>query len=340
MRFEDYWYVVAESHELRAGTVLPRTVLGEWLAVFRDASGAPVVLRDRCMHRSSRLSLGTVKDGCLRCPYHGWTYDGTGCVKHVPAEGPDQREVRGRRTRSYATCEQDGFVYVRLAETPTQEVTPFRMPHWDDPGWGHVRLQNRFKNNVTNCAENFIDVPHTVFVHPGIFRTQRGQRIEGTIERKDGVVTVTYTGETDNLGWFAWYLNPKGTPIVHTDQFFSPNVTHVRYRFGEHREIFITSQCVPVSDDETLVYTDMTYDYGVITPLVGPVVKWQSQAVIDQDLAALAQQMEVIQKYGDAFQNTPADLVHVMVESLREAIAAGNDPRALPEKTHRIVFHA
>jgi hypothetical protein len=66
-------------------------------------------------------------------------------------------------------------VYVRLATGSDAPAEPPRSPHWGAPGWGHIRLQNRFDADVTACVENFIDVPHTVFVHPVIFRTARGQ---------------------------------------------------------------------------------------------------------------------------------------------------------------------
>ncbi|MEN9785331.1 MAG: hypothetical protein RLZZ299_595 [Pseudomonadota bacterium] len=340
MDVRDFWYIVAESDELSGDTVLARTVLGESLAVFRDGDGVARVLRDRCMHRAMPLSYGTVENGCLRCPYHGWLYRGDGGVAEVPAEGPAQREVAGRRTRAYAAREQDGYVYVRLSDSPADDVAPFAMPHWDTPGWGRVRLQNRFSNSVTNCVENFIDVPHTVFVHPGIFRTRRQQPIDVEVTRQDGVVTVTYAGETDNLGWFAWFLNPGGHPIRHTDQFFMPNVTHVRYDFGPDRVFLITSQSVPVRDDETLVYTDLTFDYGVFTPFAGPIVRWQGQAVIDQDLVVLARQQEGLRRDASPFMNTPADLIHVLVESIRDELAAGRDPRQLPTRSHTLRFHA
>ena len=67
--------------------------------------------------------------------------------------------------------------------------------------------------------ENFIDIPHTVYVHPGIFRNERRQEIEVDIVRKDGAVKATYRNETDNLGWFSRFLNPGGHEIVHTDDF-------------------------------------------------------------------------------------------------------------------------
>lgn len=336
MRVEDFWYVVAEGRELGPSTVLARQVLGEWLVVFRDEAGVARVFRDRCQHRASRLSLGRVCAGKLQCPYHGWTYAGDGRVVAVPAEGDRFEPLASRHARVFEATEADGYVYVRL--TSGADTRPFPMPHWDSPGWGHVRLQNRFQNTVTNCVENFIDVPHTVFVHPGIFRTARAQEIEADVRREGGEVTVTYHNETDNLGWFAWFLNPGADPIEHVDRFRMPNITHVVYRFGPRRAFHITSQSVPVTDTETLVYTDLTYDYGVWTRFAGPVVRFQGQAVIDQDIRALNQQMEVIRRYGDAFANTPADLIHVWIESIREELGRGGDPTALPARETRIRF--
>jgi len=332
MKFTDFWYVVAESRELTADVVLPRKVLGEWLAVFRGADGKPAALQDRCKHRNGRLSGGTVVNGCLACPYHGWVYDGAGQVVAVPAEGAAFKSTAGRRGRRFVTCEQDGLVYVRLADEPTAAVEPFKMPHFGEAGWKTVRLQNKIANDVTNCAENFIDIPHTVFVHPGIFRKPRAQKITASVRRAAGEVHARYGGETDNLGWFKWFLNPSGKEIEHVDSFYMPNVTQVTYKFGPRRVFIITSQSVPAADDETVVYTDLTFDYGIWNLFAPPIVRWQSQKVIDQDVVALASQQEVIKKYGRDFSNTSADVIHVFVESIRDAIASGEDPRTLPER--------
>jgi len=45
MKFEDFWYIIALSKQLQPKTVLARTVLGEWLAIFRGENGEPVALR-------------------------------------------------------------------------------------------------------------------------------------------------------------------------------------------------------------------------------------------------------------------------------------------------------
>ena len=84
------------------------------------------------------------------------------------------------------------------------------MPHHGEPGWTSLRLQNRFANSVSNCVENFIDIPHTAFVHQRIFRSTRGERLRATVTRADGAVHVAYRNERGNLGTYRWFLNPRG----------------------------------------------------------------------------------------------------------------------------------
>ncbi|MBE9029687.1 aromatic ring-hydroxylating dioxygenase subunit alpha [filamentous cyanobacterium LEGE 11480] len=342
MKLEDFWYVVALSKRLKPHQVIARSVLGEWLAIFRGPDGQAVALPDRCMHRNSRLSTGAVRQGQLHCPYHGWVYDAQGQVVDVPSEGEFfQRYLKQQQTRCvkrYDVREHDGYVYVRLNSMPTESVAPFVMPHYGEAGWETVRVINRFANTVTNCAENFIDIPHTVSVHPGVFRSPRRQQLEMQVDRVNGSVVATYAQETDNLGWYRAFLNPDGKEIRHIDRYFMPNVTSVEYDLGHHRQCFITSQSVPETENSTLVYTDVTYNYGLWNKLARPFVWWTAQHIIGQDVAILKVQGETITKYGEQFSNTPADTIHVFVESIWRALERGEDPRLLPEKSVHIKF--
>jgi phenylpropionate dioxygenase-like ring-hydroxylating dioxygenase large terminal subunit len=71
----------------------PQGVLidGQRAVLWTGADGQQCAARDVCPHRRAPLSAGTVVNGVLRCPYHGWTYDGTGQCTSVPAIGPDGR---------------------------------------------------------------------------------------------------------------------------------------------------------------------------------------------------------------------------------------------------------
>ncbi|MBL8297623.1 MAG: aromatic ring-hydroxylating dioxygenase subunit alpha [Rhodanobacteraceae bacterium] len=336
MSFRHYWYIVAESRELGRDQVLARQVLDQRLACFRDAQGHAVVLRDRCLHRNAPLSGGSVRNGQLACPYHGWTYDGQGRVIAIPALGPEltQRHC----LPPYTSLEQDGFVYVQLAQEAPAHIRPFTMPHFGEPGWMTLRLQNRFRADLADCVENFIDIPHTAFVHSRIFRSSAGEKISARVRRCDGQVHIVYSNERNNLGSYRWFLNPRGLAVSHTDSFHAPNVTSVEYRIGS-KVFLITSQAVPVAESETLVYTDLTYRFGLFNRIAAPFVRRYGQRIIDQDLDILAAQAETIRRDGREFRDTPADHIHRLVDSLREAIARGEDPRTLPEQVREIEFY-
>jgi len=336
--FRHYWYIACQSRELKANQAIQRVILDEWIALFRDENGQPVALLDRCPHRNFKLSQGHVKDGLLQCPYHGWVFDKSAQVVAIPSESSSFKPLKSRCAQRFETLEIDDLIYVRLERHPTLDLPPFRMPHYGESGYKTVRLFNIFHNNVTNCAENYVDVPHTVFVHDKIFRVSRNEKVEARVERKDGTVRVDYFNETDNMGWFSFFLNPKKVPIVHRDYFHVPNITSVEYIFSPGKEFYITSQSVPVNDKLTHVYTDLTYRFGIFNALAGPIVKYQGQGVIDQDIEVLNTQMEVIQKYGERFSNSSADIVHVLIESLRNAIAKGQNPQELSPQQHDFEF--
>lgn len=336
MKREDFWYIVAESHELPKNQVISRSLLGEWLAVFRDHTGKISALQDKCLHRTAQISRGKVVEGKLQCPYHGWTYGTDGGVVHIPSMGPTFKPG-SKCAKSYEVIEQENFIYVRLSSEHAH-IKPFVMPCHGQKGYTTIRLQNLFKNNVTNCAENFVDIPHTTFVHPKIFRDAKHEKFGANVVREDGRVKVTYKNEKKNFGWFSWFLNPKGEEIGHTDEFFVPNVTSVHYRFGGNNHFIITSQSVPLNEDETLVYTDLTYNYGIWTLPSRPLVRWQAQTIIDQDVEILNNQMKTIKKYGGSFQNSPADIIHTWIESIQAEVAEGRDPKLLPRKEAEIEF--
>jgi hypothetical protein len=72
--------------------------------------------------------------------------------------------------------------------------------------------------------------------------------------------------------------------------------------------------------------------------LVAPFVRRHGQRIIDQDIEILARQGENIGRYGAQFRATQADLIHRLVDSLRDAIARGDDPCGLPTVEHEIEF--
>jgi phenylpropionate dioxygenase-like ring-hydroxylating dioxygenase large terminal subunit len=78
-----FWQPVATVESL-GEEPLAVELLGRPLALVR-LGGEVCAFDDLCRHLGAALSVGEVVDGCLRCRYHGWTYDATGKVVDIPA---------------------------------------------------------------------------------------------------------------------------------------------------------------------------------------------------------------------------------------------------------------
>lgn len=320
------WYAACMSQELGPSAPLGRTIMEERVVLWRTKDGRAAAKQDRCLHRNARLSEGVVIDGCVACPYHGWTYDEQGRCVAIPSEGPHtERLPTHLALKHYHALERDGLIWIWMGDgEPTCE--PFEMPKWQQPDWGCYYMKTPFENNVTNCVENFMDVPHTVFVHAGWFRDASQRSVRTIVERTPTSVLVTYDQPKDSIGFTGRLLNPSGQPMVHTDKFYMPNNTRVDYTFGqEHTAFIITSTCTPVSEYETMVYTLISYKMGrLLNPIAKLILPWYTRQVINQDVEIMHNQGDSLKHHGQPeFNSTAADALHVHIETLRSWAASG-----------------
>lgn len=123
-----FWYPVIPLSELTA-TPQSFQLLGEPLALWLDHAGKPAAVRDRCCHRSAKLSQGTVINGAIRCPYHGWSFDAEGTCVNVPQLTNGTIPLT-YRVDAYRCQEGYGYVWVCLDGTRTLE-------HWHGAAHGN-----------------------------------------------------------------------------------------------------------------------------------------------------------------------------------------------------------
>jgi phenylpropionate dioxygenase-like ring-hydroxylating dioxygenase large terminal subunit len=200
---------------------------------------------------------------------------------------------------------------------PTEK--PFSMPHYAEPGYGAYYMETMFPNGVTQLVENFMDVPHTVFVHRGWFRSRKAQRVKTIVERTSDSVLVTYDQPEDTIGFAERILNPRRLPMVHTDKFYMPNNTRVDYIYGKNDRAFvITSTCTPSEPYLTRVFTLISYKLGMLNSLARYFLPFYTRRVIEQDVDIMTIQGRSLEHHGDEkFSSTPADTMHLYIESLR-----------------------
>lgn len=324
-RLKDSWYAAGTVAEVTAKKPVARTILGERLVLWRS-EGRVVAQTDRCLHRNAPLSEGDLFDGCIGCPYHGWTYNADGRLVGIPAqkEGAALPDVT---LRCWPVTERYGLVWVWMGDSEPS-TDPFPMPYWGDPGWTTYYMVTEFDNGVTQLVENFMDVPHTIFVHKGWFRSEARQPVRMTVERTPSSVEVTYHQPKDTIGFTGRILNPGGDPMVHTDRFFMPNTTRVDYHFGP-RGFVITSTCTPETAFHTRVYTLICYKVtgGIVDRGMRRFMNWYTRRVIQQDVEIMAIQGANLKRWPvEHFHHSEADLHHIWIEQLRARAVAGEDP--------------
>lgn len=162
----NFWYPTVFSTELQDTPVKVR-ILKQDLVVFRDSAGRAHCLSDTCIHRGGSLSGGKINGDCVQCPYHGWEYDGDGCVQRIPSLGPNPKIPSRTRIDAYPVEERYGIVFAFLGDLPEEERPPImEIPTWGKEGWRESFLQYDAAINYERSLENGLDPAHNEFVHP------------------------------------------------------------------------------------------------------------------------------------------------------------------------------
>ena len=140
-------------------------LLGRDLAVARLGDGQVVAFEDRCPHRSTRLSVGSVDGDVLRCAYHGWAYGPDGACTQVPSM-PDGPIPSAARVPVVEARVEHGLVWVRLDRSVATEVPP--CPMLTDPTMRALRgAPYTWAVSALRRVENFVDLAHFAWVHDG-----------------------------------------------------------------------------------------------------------------------------------------------------------------------------
>ncbi|MFO0746399.1 MAG: aromatic ring-hydroxylating dioxygenase subunit alpha [Myxococcota bacterium] len=329
-RVLDAWYILEASEELGT-TPRARTLLGMPLVLFRTRSGRPAAMLDRCAHRNVPLSLGKVVGEHVQCPYHGWEFDHEGRCRNIPGlvdtsrDQPDSADARARRVMALPVAESDGWVWVWGNPDSMPTAPPFAFPRLDPRRYTSARREVQAPGTLHATLENALDVPHTAFLHGGLFRTQKVRnRIRATVRRYAAHATVEYVGEPRPSGLVGRVLSPSGGVVEHWDRFFLPSVAQVEYRIGDENHFIVTSACTPVSDFETRLFALVQFRTRFPGPLVKLVLDPIARRIFGQDQSMLGHQTELIQRFGgEQFESTELDLIGPHIYRLLKDAADG-----------------
>ena len=232
------WFVVACSADLAPGDVRPLRYFGRDLVLFRGIDGAPHMLDAHCAHLGAHLAVGgQVEESCIRCPFHGWKFDGgTGECVDVPYD--DVAYIpRTATMRSYPTLDRNHMIWVwhhLEGGEPFYDVPV--VPEFGDHGWLPIVVRDF---EVATCcqemAENNVDRAHFKFVHGTDAVPEETFLVDGAYKKamsEDG----TFIREGYGLGLGVLRLKGWTTFLSSTTPIDEDNV-HVRWVFTAPRSL-------------------------------------------------------------------------------------------------------
>jgi vanillate O-demethylase monooxygenase subunit len=158
------WWMAAYSSEV-SRDILPRTVLGEKIVLYRTEEGQAVAVSGVCPHRMYPLEKGRLVGNDIQCGYHGFKYD----TKGVCVLTPSQDSPAPACLRTYPLIEHGGTVWIWTGEADLAD--PALMPDLasvgvGSPGWA-ADMSSCFelKGRYTLLIDNLLDLTHVSFIH-------------------------------------------------------------------------------------------------------------------------------------------------------------------------------
>eukprot|EP00624_Nannochloropsis_granulata_P003534 evm.model.NODE_27969_length_46271_cov_24.043224.5 len=175
-------------------------------------------VEDTCPHRLAPLSEGRIdsSNGCLECPYHGWTFEGKkGACTRIPQledDDPSPETRAAARVAAYPTTVAQGIIWVWAQSIqsldgyiPDPSLVPLCPPLVEDPDLICLDVSRDVPYSYEHVKENLLDPSHVPFTH------------HATIGKRSyaGPVPLKLTSEVSMQGFKGkWERNVPASPMT------------------------------------------------------------------------------------------------------------------------------
>lgn len=318
----EYWYIAAESKELSSQQPIERKLLGNKVVLWRDSQGTAHAVANICIHRGVPLSLGFVDKDCIRCPYHGWAYDGDGVCVDIPSNGPGAATPPNARTRAYPVAEAGGFVWVYTGNEPKATRRPLTVPvELSSPDWVVGYRHIDIATHYTRVIEHNIDVAHLPWIHSKTIgrSVNREARIDRPVALGEEKLHIQFKDEMPVLAFRGKEsLERVLEDGLHLDM---PNLFRISFK---QTGIVMGMYAVPLDEENTRIYQYVSRRWLKHIPLVSwlftKFLVYMNTRVLGEDLVMLESQLpkkmpeDITQEF-----HVRADEAQINYRKLREA---------------------
>jgi phenylpropionate dioxygenase-like ring-hydroxylating dioxygenase large terminal subunit len=252
---KNFWYAVEFG---TAVTTKPKqvTLMGQHYVLYRDTNCQVVALDDRCAHRGAALSGGWVEEGCLRCPYHGWSYQPDGACVQIPANQADVPISKRAQVGTYPVQEKYGFVWIFVGDLPEPERPPIPpFPEFGDPAWRQVQGEYVWKAHYTRVIESGLDTSHAPFVHAAFFNNRDDAEVwDYEVQSEEWSTSATVRTKPPKRVGLLKYIVKRDRPFSSAKlTVYMPNINRIAldFNFRGYQYIYFATN-IPIDETTTL----------------------------------------------------------------------------------------
>ncbi|KAF3337294.1 Chlorophyllide a oxygenase [Carex littledalei] len=159
---KNFWYPVAFSSDVKDDTMIPIDCFEQPWVIFRGKDGQPGCVQNTCAHRACPLHLGSINEGRIQCPYHGWEYSTDGKCEKMPST-----KKLNVKIKALPCFEQEGMIWVWPGTDPPKATIPSLLP---PPGFQiHAEIVIELPVEHGLLLDNLLDLAHAPFTHTSTF---------------------------------------------------------------------------------------------------------------------------------------------------------------------------
>ncbi|KAK7282723.1 hypothetical protein RIF29_11719 [Crotalaria pallida] len=321
---KNFWYPVAFSSGLKDDTMIPIECFEEPWVIFRGKDGKPGCVQNTCAHRACPLHLGSVNEGRIQCPYHGWEYTTDGKCEKMPSTG-----LLNVKIKSLPCFEKEGMIWIWPGMDPPTATLPSLLP----PSGFEVHYEIVIELPIEHglLLDNLLDLVHPPFTHASTFA--KGWSVPSLVE--------FLTPSSDLQGhWDPYPIDMEFLPpcmVLSTTGISKPGKLEGQSTKECARHLHQLHVCIPSSKQKTRLLYRMSLDFAPVLkhiPFMQYLWRHLAEQVLNEDLRIMVGQQERMNK-GENVWNFPVsyDKLGLRYRLWRDALERG--AKQLPLSTER-----
>lgn len=311
---KNFWYPVAFSADLKDDTMIPLECFEKSWVIFRGKDGKPGCVKNTCAHRACPLDLGSVNEGRIQCPYHGWEYSTDGKCEKMPST-----RFVDVRLKSLPCFEQEGMIWIWPGSDPPAAMIPSLQPPQGFVIHAEIVMELPVEHGL--LLDNLLDLAHAPFTHTSTFA--KGWSVPSFVK--------FLTPESGLQGyWDPYPIDMEFKPpcmVLSTIGISKPGKLEGQNTQQCATHLHQLHVCLPSSKDKTRLLYRMSLDFAPIlkhVPFMQYLWRHFAEKVLNEDLRLVLGQQQRMNN-GENIWNWPVayDKLGVRYRRWREAVEQG-----------------